>query len=424
MKINTKWDQFILIWMGQAVSTIGSGMTGFALGVWLFQETGRATPFTLVALANILPRVLFSSYTGHLADRFSRRALIIFADTGAAITTLLLALFWWQGSLNLFLIVLFTFFNAVFNSIQIPAYHASISNWVTPNKLKQANGLIQFGQAAADILTPLAAGFLLNIIGLTGIFIIDGTTFFFAVLMLYLFTSKDTKNNTSQEKKDKMAFAQNWKILRQYPGMPYLFLFMMSLMVFWGLFTVLVTPLIVDFAGAEGLGTVFSIAGIGLMLGSMLFMRIPKSTNLIQLLLCMETISALAFFLMGFQPSLGLVLVGAVIAHLSLAVIHSGNRVIWQTTISNPEQGSAFGLLETGTNAGRLLGVLIAGPLVDLVFSPLYAKTYWMQNIVGGGTNLNRGIAVFILLIAFGKLLLSLSGFLNRRISSIAVKLG
>ncbi|MEX2144289.1 MAG: MFS transporter [Anaerolineales bacterium] len=73
---------FLTIWVGQVISLIGSGMTAFALGVWIFQSTGEATPLVLVALFDSLPNFSLSPLVGALVDRYDRRALMLIADTG------------------------------------------------------------------------------------------------------------------------------------------------------------------------------------------------------------------------------------------------------------------------------------------------------------------------------------------------------
>ena len=94
-------------------------------------------------------------------------------------------------NLSMLWVIIFTFVNAVFNSIQIPAYHASVTNWGSTLGLRKSNGLIQFGQAAADILTPLIAGWIFIKAGIKFIFVLDGSSFLFAVLMIVLFTPKE-----------------------------------------------------------------------------------------------------------------------------------------------------------------------------------------------------------------------------------------
>jgi len=59
-----KMKTFLTIWLGQVVSLVGSGLTGFALGVWVFEQTGSATQFALIGLSAVLPRVLLSPLAG------------------------------------------------------------------------------------------------------------------------------------------------------------------------------------------------------------------------------------------------------------------------------------------------------------------------------------------------------------------------
>ena len=79
---------FMIIWIGQLISIIGSGLTGFALSVWIFEQTGQATPFAITALFSVLPRILLAPIGGSFADRWSRRWIMILADAGAALVTL------------------------------------------------------------------------------------------------------------------------------------------------------------------------------------------------------------------------------------------------------------------------------------------------------------------------------------------------
>ena len=76
---------FRVLWFGQLISTIGSGMTAFALGVYVFQRTNSATDFAWIFLVGMLPRAIFSPIAGVLADRFDRRRLMIASDLGAMI---------------------------------------------------------------------------------------------------------------------------------------------------------------------------------------------------------------------------------------------------------------------------------------------------------------------------------------------------
>ena len=75
---------FTLVWFGQLVSLTGSGLTNFALGVWVYQSTGSATKFAFIALSSILPLIFVSPIAGALVDRWDRRWVMVVSDTGAA----------------------------------------------------------------------------------------------------------------------------------------------------------------------------------------------------------------------------------------------------------------------------------------------------------------------------------------------------
>ncbi len=83
---------FYVVMVTQVLSMLGTRLTSFAIGVWVFTETDNTTPLLLVPFFMILPTITLSSGAGVIADRFSRKKLIIFGDGGQALPTLLLLL--------------------------------------------------------------------------------------------------------------------------------------------------------------------------------------------------------------------------------------------------------------------------------------------------------------------------------------------
>jgi MFS family permease len=97
---------FVIIWFGQVISIVGSSLTHFGIGVWIFQQTGDAMPFALTVLFGSLPNVLLLPVAGSLADRWNRRWLMILADTGNALATLGLVVLLATGTLQVWHIYL------------------------------------------------------------------------------------------------------------------------------------------------------------------------------------------------------------------------------------------------------------------------------------------------------------------------------
>ena len=94
------FKSFLLIWFGQLISLTGSGLTGFALGVWVYQHTGSVTQFALISLFTTLPGIIFSPIAGALVDRWDRRLAMILSDSGAGLCTLSVALLLLAGRLE------------------------------------------------------------------------------------------------------------------------------------------------------------------------------------------------------------------------------------------------------------------------------------------------------------------------------------
>ena len=92
--------------LGQVISIIGSSLTYFGIGVWIFEQTGDAMPFVLTVLFGSLPQVFLLPVAGSLADRWNRRWLMILADTGNALATLAIVLLLSFGSLEVWHIYL------------------------------------------------------------------------------------------------------------------------------------------------------------------------------------------------------------------------------------------------------------------------------------------------------------------------------
>ena len=175
---------FLVVWLGQVVSVVGSGLTSFALGLWVYERTGSVTPYALTGLFAVLPSVLLSTLAGVLVDRWDRRRVMLLSDTGAGLATLAVALLFLTGRVQVWHIYLATAVSAAFSTCQRLAYTATTAQLVSKERLGRANGLVQFGQAASEILAPTLAGILLLTVKVQGVLLIDFATFLFAVAVL------------------------------------------------------------------------------------------------------------------------------------------------------------------------------------------------------------------------------------------------
>ncbi len=129
---------FLIVWFGQVISLVGSGLTWFGLGIWVFLETGSVTSLSMVRLASNLPRIVLSPLAGALVDRWDRRWAMILSDAGSGVGTIVIFVLFLNGAASVTALVVVGAFSSVFQAFQWPAYAASITLLVPKESYQRA----------------------------------------------------------------------------------------------------------------------------------------------------------------------------------------------------------------------------------------------------------------------------------------------
>jgi MFS family permease len=401
---------FFPIWAGQVVSIFGSNLSGFALGVWLYQQTSSSSNFALVAICTALPVLLLSPLAGVWVDRYPRRWMMAAADSGAAVCTLIAAGLFLSGQIQPWQIFLLTALNSACGALQVPAYSALVPGLVPAPQLARANGMIQFGQGLAEILAPMLAGALVGWVGVPGVLWIDLGTFLVGISTLLLVPVKERPaDRVSQERFSWHSLINElktgWDALRFQPGLVSLLRFQMLFGFLWSLFGVLVTPMILGFSDPQGLGLALTLAGGGMLAGSLLLSAWGGPHRRVRGILGFELASAAAFVGMGLRPELWLVAGSALLAHFTLAFVSSLAQSIWQSQIGSDVLGRVLALRQALVKAATLLAYLVAGGLADRVLEPALRPGGWLAPYLRDslGVGPGRGIAALFLVIGLVK---------------------
>lgn len=212
---------FLLILGGQLVSLVGSALTQFALGVWVYTQTGSPTQFVLTVLCASLPRILLAPLAGALVDRWDRRLVLIGSDLGAAVVTLALALLALGARLEVWHAYAAVTLGSVAASFQRPAAVASVSLLLDEEQFARAGGVSALVPSLASIVAPVVAGVLYLRVGLPAVLLLDLASFLVAVAVLLLvrFPQPPTiAATTSEESLLRMAM-NGWAWLRAQPGL-------------------------------------------------------------------------------------------------------------------------------------------------------------------------------------------------------------
>ena len=142
---------FVIIWLGQLVSMLGTGMTSFALSFYLFEKTGQATALTIAVFSFVAPSILLSPLAGALVDRSNRKFVIIITDLAAGVVTIgWLLIVLRAGNLELWQVYLGNAITGAFNAFQFPAFSAAVTLMIPREQYGRAAGMLDFAGAASN----------------------------------------------------------------------------------------------------------------------------------------------------------------------------------------------------------------------------------------------------------------------------------
>jgi len=412
---------FLIIWGGQLVSIIGSGLTSFALGVYVYQITGSATSLGLVLLANSLPRLLFAPVAGALVDRWDRRWMMILSDTGAGLSTLVIWLLLATGKLQVWHIYLTAAASSFFGIFQEPAYRAATTLLVPREHYGRAAGLVQLGSAIGQIISPILAGFLVVAIQIQGVILIDFATYIFAILTL-AFIRIPRPEITAEGEAGRGSLLREagygWTYLKERSGLLGLLILFAFVNFSLGFFSALFTPLILSFSTADVLGSILSVSGIGMVIGSIVMSAWGGAKRKVNSLMGAIFLGGLTFSLLGTRANPWLIGATAFGFLVIVPIANGSSQAIWQVKVAPDVQGRVFATRSMIATVATPLAYILAGPLADKVFEPLMAADGALARSIGAiiGVGPGRGIGLIFIIMGLLVTLATVVGYLHPRI--------
>jgi MFS family permease len=424
----TDFKTFFTIFGGQFVSLMGSGLTTFALSVWVLQHTHSITQYTLTIVLAGLPAIFLAPIAGALVDRWDRRWIMVWCNLGPALTVAAYAYLLWHGELHVWHIYIGVIFNSVFNTFQWPAYIASVTLLAAERDLGRVNGMLDTGEAVVSVAAPAIAGLLMYTIGISNILIVDFVTFLFAAGSLLLVViprpARSAEAEAARGSLMKEA-AFGWVFIRQRPGLLNLLLFFAMINLVVAAAGVAIMPMVLGFANEAKLGTVMSMVGVGMLLGGLLMSATGGFKRRIHGVLGGWALLSLCFLMVGIRPNFFLVSAGVLCWYILLPVINSSSQAIWQSKTPPDVQGRVFAVRRMIAQFTVPIGDFSAGPLADKIFNPALLAGGALAGTAGRivGVGPGRGIAMMLIVLAIFPALIALAGFLNPRLRNLESEL-
>jgi len=366
---------FALLWVGQLVSQIGDMVLMIALPFYVYQLTGSLFHTGLMYIVETLPRILFGSLAGVFVDRWDRRWTLIASDVGRAAVLLLLMLV--RAPNHLWLIYAVAGMQAVLALFFAPALSAITPTLVGEQQVVAANALQSVSESLMRFIGPPLGGALFALVGLTGVVLVDSTSFIFsAALLLLIGASKQHVDAVRRAPAVGTLWVQLWRewldglrLVRERPIITGLF-------VTCGLFAfsqgLVAAPLIVFVREVMGgtaltLGWMAMAQGVGSLLGAGLVERASTVVDPAYLIGVPLVIAGCIVLVFVNVPVLVVVL--PLIATMGLFIVgfFVTTQTLIQRHIADQYRGRVVGALGTTTALMALLGMLIASTLGDRV---------------------------------------------------------
>jgi MFS transporter, DHA3 family, macrolide efflux protein len=413
---------FILVWIGQLISVLGSSMTGFGLTIWMYQQTQSATAMGLMQVAFITPFLILSPIAGVMVDRYNRKLMMMVSDLAAGLSTVGLLVLFATGHMQFWYLYVAQVINGIGNTFQWPAYSAAISTMVPKEQYTRANSMMGLVEAGPGVIAPLMAGALLPFIKITGIMFIDVATFVLAIgALLIVFVPQPEKTEEGQKESGNILkeAVYGFRYIFARPSLLGLQLIFFAGNLFSGIGFAVFAPMILARTGSNSLifGSVQTAGAVGGVVGGLAIAAWGGFKRKVHGVLAGWAIFGLFFALIGAGRGLPIwIPVMFLMEMIGGPLINSSNQAIWQAKVAPDVQGRVFSarrLIAWFTNP---ISPIIGGTLADFVLEPAMKSNGVLPHLFGGlfGTGPGAGMGLLVFFCGLGAAVVGLTGYFVR----------
>lgn len=419
------FKKYIILWLSQSVSGLGSSMTGFALVLWAYGQSHSAMSVSLMSFCNYVPYVFLGLFVGSFIDRHKKKTVMLVSDSIAAVASLAVWVFLLAGRLEVWNIYVINAVAGITNAFQQPASAVATGRLVPKEKISNVSGMNSFSNNLIVVFSPMFAAFLFAAGGLSLILLIDLASFVFAFCVLLLFI---TIPEQAQEKKYSSPFAgiaEGLDFLKKGKGIFYI-MFTMALINFCSRLTYenILSPMILARSSGNSiaLGTVNACMGIGGITGGII-VSVKKESR--HKAVAIYVSAALSFLFGDLMMAVGRNVfwwsVAAACASLPIPFIEAAQNTILYRKIPTAMQGRVFAVRNAIQYSTIPVGIILGGYLADYVFEPFMSSgnrlAEMLKIIVGDSAG--SGMAAMFLCTGICGFTVSMVSCFNREIKKL-----
>ncbi len=275
------FKKYIILWLSQGISGLGSSMTGFALVLWAYGQSHSAMSVSLMSFCNYVPYVFLSLFVGGFIDRHKKKTIMLVSDSIAAAGSLAVLVFLLMGSLEVWNIYAINAVVGITNAFQQPASAVATGRLVPKEKISNVSGMNSFSNNLIVVFSPMLAAFLFAAGGLPLILLIDLASFAFAFCVLLFCITIPEQAQDKAYSSPFAGIAQGFDFLKKEKGILYIML-TMALINFCSRLTYenILSPMILARSSGDSaaLGIVNACMGAGGIAGG-IFVSVKKESR-------------------------------------------------------------------------------------------------------------------------------------------------
>lgn len=408
---------FLIVWIGQLASMLGSEMTNFAITIWAWSVTGQATPLSFILFFTQTPKVIAAVFGGVLVDRCDRQKIMQIGDFLAGCSTIAILFLFLSDRLEIWHLYFTGAVNGLFGFLQGLAYSASLSSIVPQEHYARVGAFNSVRMSGAYILAPALAGTLYPWIGLTGILIIDIVTFVIAISTLSIV--RIPQPSRSQISRDipniKQDLTLGWRYLLKYPSLLAILVFLLLENLIENInFAILPAMILARSSNDPTMwGRLLTSFGIGGVLGAVTISIGGGPKNRINGLLIGSAVWKVGLIVLSVSQTILIKIAAALTGGFCSPFPDSSNQAIWMSKVKPDIQGRVFATRDLIAQIAIPLGAAIAGPLADGFFEPAMKTGGSLSKVFGGifGNQTGAGMALMITLFSSCGVAIALGGY-------------
>lgn len=415
---------FYKLWLGELISNIGSGMTAFALSVYVYEKTGSVSYVSLITLLSFMPSIILSPIGGLLADRYDRRLLMIMGDLFSGLGLVYILWSIQAGEKSIVPIFIGITFSSIFTSLLEPSYRATLTDILEEENYAKASGLIQVAGSAKYLISPVIAGIVLSVADIRVILLLDIMTFITTCLMIFL-VRKSINSEMKNYKKDSFkGLLEGLFIIKENRGVYSLVIIMFFVCFFMGFIQILIRPMMLALSNVKTAGMMESLCAVGLLIGSLWIGIAGIKKNYSKILAVACFFCGIFMSMTGVNENLAIIGISTFLFFSTLPFMNSCADVLVRVRIPNELQGRVWGLISLITQMGTVVAYIISGVMADYVFEPMFNKNGILVENIGKiiGTGKGRGIGFMLILSGMGMLIMAIIIWKNREIREVSEK--